>query len=215
MKVLATVAFVIALASIARAQSDFLTSDEADQIRLVQEPDQRIPLYLNFAKQRADLLDQLFAQNKVGRSLTIHRMLEQLTEIIETVDVVIDDAIRRKREITVLGDVAKVERDLLARLEKHRESAPSDIGRYKFVLDTAIDTLRDSADLAEEDLRTRVRSVEADALRERKERQSMLTPESKEEEDKAAEARKKEEDTKQKKRPTLFKKGETKGTEKK
>jgi hypothetical protein len=190
------------------AQRDFLTADEADQIRLAQDPNLRIGLYIGFAKQRMDLLDQLFAENKTGRSTTVHLFLEQLTNIIETLDVVIDDALKHKKEILALPDVAKAEREFEARLQKHRESNPSDLARYKFVLDTAIDTLSDSAGLAEEDLRDRVRGVESKEVQSRKQREEMLTPEGKEEA-KKAETKKVEEDTKAKKKPTLLRKGET------
>jgi hypothetical protein len=192
----------------APAQSDFLTADEADRIREAQEPDLRIGLYVGFAKQRMDLLDQLFAQNKVGRSSTIHAFLEQLTSIMETLDVVIDDALRRQKEITTLGDVAKTARDIHARLEKHLESSPADLGRYKFALETAIETIHDSAELAEEDLRDRIRGVEAKQIEQRKERDALLTPEAKEEAKKADE-KKAADDTKAKKRPSLMRKGET------
>ncbi len=199
---------VLSLAAPVSAQGDFLTADEADQIRLAQEPDLRIGLYLSFAKQRLDLIDQLFAQNKVGRSSTIHSFLEQVTSLMETLDVVIDDALKHQKEITTLPNVAKSAREFNARLQKHRDSNPTDLARYKFALDTAIDTLNDSAELAEEDLRDRIRSVETKQVEQRKDREAMMTPEGREEA-KKVEAKKAEEDVKAKKRPSLLKKGET------
>lgn len=213
MRLLALAALLAAITLPARAQTDFLTDDEADQIRLAQEPNMRIGLYLGFARQRADLLDQLFAQNKAGRSSTIHNFLEQLTQMMETVDVVIDDALKHQKELTALPDVAKTARSLHARLEKLRASDPPDLARFRFALDTAIDTLSDSADMAEEDLRDRIRGVETKEVELRKQRESLATPSSVEEARKAAEKKsaqqKSEKDSKAKKRPTLIRKGET------
>jgi hypothetical protein len=213
MKLMTLAALLFGMALPLCAQSDFLTDDEADQIRLAQEPNIRIGLYLGFARQRADLLDQLFSQNKTGRSSTIHNLLEQMTQLMETLDVVIDDALKHQKEITALPDVAKTARALQARLDKFRESNPPDLGRYKFALDTAIDTLSDSADLAEEDLRDRVRSVEASQVEQRKQREALTSPTSVEEAKKAADKSEKqlkaEQDAKSKKRPTLMRKGES------
>ncbi len=207
MKLAAAILLALSVAAPVNAQGDFLTADEADQIRLAQEPNLRIGLYLTFAKQRMDLIDQLFAQNKVGRSSTIHSFLEQVTDLMETLDVVIDDALKHQKEITTLPDVAKSARDFNLRLQKHRDSNPSDLARYKFALETAIDTLNDSAELAEEDMRDRIRNVETKQVEQRKEREALLTPEGKEEA-KKAEAKKAEQDVKAKKRPSLLKKGE-------
>jgi hypothetical protein len=187
------------------AQKDFLTADEVDQLREAQEPDLRLKLYLDFARQRVDQLEQLFAKRQAGRSGMIHDLLEQYTEIIDAMDVVIDDAIRRQKEMTILGDVAKTQRQMLAKLEKFASIEAQDADRWRFTLEQAIETTRDSAEMSESDIKERRREVEAREYQIRKEREALTTPEKKEE---AAERKKRETEAK-KKRPSLLKKGET------
>ncbi len=195
------------------AQRDFLTNDEADQLRVAQEPDVRLPLYLRFAQQRVDLLEQLFAQKKTGRSGLIHDTLEQYTQIIEAIDTNIDDAIRRQKPITSMAAVAKAEKEMLETLEKFAQLQGPDVGRYKFALDQAIETTRDSAELSDQDLRERTRSVEQKEVDLRKEREALMTPEQKEatEKDKAKIEAEKQGVAPGKKKPSLYKPGEKPG----
>ncbi|MCL4795034.1 MAG: hypothetical protein KJZ84_10735 [Bryobacteraceae bacterium] len=188
-----------------RAQRDFLTADEVDQLRITQEPDPRLRLYLKFAQQRVDLLEQLFSRPATGRSGMIHTTLGQLTQIIEAVDTVIDDTLRKGRELESIEFVAKENRKLLEKLNKFLDQEPPDLDRYQFAMENVIDTLEDSAEMAEEDLRMRRRSVAEREADDRKRRESMSTPERVKE---AAETREKEAEQK-KKRPSLLRKGET------
>jgi hypothetical protein len=199
------VLMVLLAAAPAPAQADFLTTDEVDQLRLIQEPDPRLRLYLKFAQQRVDLLGQLFSRPAAGRSGMIHTTLTQLTKIIEAVDTVIDDTLRKGRELESIEFVAKENRKLLEKLNAFLDKEPDDFDRYQYAMENAIDTIEDSAEMAEEDLRMRRRSVAERDADDQERRKAMSTPESIKE---AAKVREKEE-AQQKKRPSLLRKGET------
>ncbi|MCS6952326.1 MAG: hypothetical protein RMK57_05150 [Bryobacterales bacterium] len=187
------------------AQRDFLTADEADQVRLVQEPNERLKLYLKFAEQRLELVKQLLASDRPGRSTLIHEALEQYTEIIDAIDTVADDALRRKLDITAgMAAVVESEKKLLEMLRAFQASQPRDLAMYQFVLEQAIETTADSLELSMEDLQKRGEEVAARDERERKERESLMSAE---ELEAKREAEKKEAEQKRK-APTLYRKGE-------
>lgn len=204
---------VLALALIASAaplaaQRDFLTADEADQIREAQDSNERLRLYTVFARQRLDEVQQLIKEQKAGRGGTVHDLLEEYGKIIDAIDTVADDALSRKQELAAgTKAVASAEKEFLPALEKIHDSQPKDLARYEFVLTQAIDSTRDSLELAQQDLGKRSAEVAEREKREKKERESMTQPKDLEEK-KAAGAREADQEGKRKK-PTLLKKGET------
>ena len=191
---------------------DFLTSTEIEVLRDTQEIPARLQLYLKFAEQRLDRLDATFKLTKAGRSGLLHDLLEQYGKIVDAIDAVVEDALRRDREIDSVALVAEAEKKMLVRLEAWRDSQPHDIARYQFVLDTAIDSTRDSIEMNQEDLKDRKRTVGTQDQKEKKEREAMRTSEAPSKEG-AKDAATKAEETKDpakapRKAPTLYKKGE-------
>jgi hypothetical protein len=184
-------------------EKDFLTADEVDQVRLVQEPNERLKLYMHFAKQRLDQIESLLKQNKPGRSGLLHDLLGEYTKIIDAADAVTDDALRRKIDLTLgVKAIADAEKDLLPRLEKIRDSAPKDVARYELALENAIVTTSDSLELAQEDLQGRGAEVAAREAKAKKERESMLGVKELEQR-KTAEKKEAEDQSKKRKVPTL------------
>ncbi len=206
MKRLVVAAFL--LCSSAWGQRDFLTSDETDQVREIQEPNERLKLYLSFAQQRLDQVKTLLAKEKPGRSALIHDLLEDYSKILDSIDTVSDDALKRKVNID-LGNtaVALGEKDLLKALQTMETSNPKDKPRYEFALKQAIDGTKDSMELASQDLSKRSTEVLAKDDQEKKEREGSMQPRDRAEKKALAQ---KEEDTNSRKRkaPSLMKKGE-------
>jgi hypothetical protein len=187
-------------------QRDFLTPDEADQLRQVQEPNERLKLYARWARLRVDEIEQMVAGSKPGRAGFIHDLLEDYSHIIEASDTVADDALRRKLSIDVgIAAVAAVEKDMLERLSKIRDAKPKDLARYDFVLRDAIDTTQDSLELSQQDVKDRATAVAAKEQKEKQERAASMAP---------VEGAAKTDDTKKKaeapkrKAPTLMRPGE-------
>ena len=145
----------------------------------------------------------------------IHNLLEDYSKIIDAIDTVSDDALKRKLAIDEgTAAVAKEEKEMLEVLEKLSEGRPKDYSRYEFVLKQAVEATADSLEQAKTDLAARAKDVQVRAAEEKKEREAVMQPkdleEKRAEEKKAAAA-----ESKQRKPPTLRRKGEAAPGEKK
>ena len=197
---------VLAAPLAAQHQRDFLTVDEGDQIREAQDPNERLSLYINFAKQRLSQVDHWLAKEKPGRSVLIHDALDDYANIIDAIDNVADDALQRKVNVKMgMAAVAAAESEMLADLQKISDSQPKDMSRYDFVLRQSLDATNDSLESARQDPAVRAAEIAARQAREKKALEAEMTPEEREER-KAAEAKAEKE---KKKAPTLLRPGET------
>jgi hypothetical protein len=196
---------LLAAAVWAQPQRDFLTEDEADQIRLVQEPNERVSLYLKFARLRLELVKQTLAVEKPGRSRLIHNNLEDYTRIIEALDNVLDDALARKIDVQKgVALVAEQEQQFLAALREFAVRQTKDRYLYEFVLQDALEATQDSLEESQHDLAARTERVLDEDRRDKKKIESMTTVKDREEK-KAAEQK---EEKKARKVPSLRRKGE-------
>ena len=190
---------------VAAQQRDFLTPDETDQLREVQEPNARLGLYSKWALLRLDEIEQMIASNKAGRAAFIHDLLEDYGHIIEAMDAVADDALRRKIALdTGVAALTVSEKDMVTRLQKIRDAKPKDLARYEFALNDAIDTTQDSLELNQADLPGRAASMAAKEAKEKEERLATMTPD----EVKERKAEEKKTAPPKKKAPTLMRPGE-------
>jgi len=210
---------LFALASLLVAQErDFLSTDEAEQIKDAQEPNQRVALYVKFAKRRIDLVKSLLSKERSTRSVQVHDALDDYSKIIDAMDDVADDALQRRLDVKRAMDLVEgYERDMLPLLEKIRDSHPKDIDHYDFVLKTAIDATADSLEQAGADIGERAKDVQFRAEKEKKALEENRSPSERDakqaEEKKAADQQSADQSKQeqQRKPPTLLRPGEKLG----
>src|SRR5579863_89530 len=132
--ILAACAFLAAALPLL-AEKDFLTENEIEKVREAQEPSDRLKLYALFAKQRLDQLQRLLEKEKKGRSLAVRELLEDYSSIIDAIDTVSDDALKRGADIAE-GTVAVTtsEKRFLAQLQKIQDRNPPDLDLYEVAL---------------------------------------------------------------------------------
>ena len=145
----------------AQPQRDFLSDHEIDQIRLAQEPNERLAQYLTFARLRLELIRQALAEEKPGRTKVLHDNLEDFRRIIEAVDTVIDDALARKVDLTKgIALAVEQEKGFLAALKEFSARKGKDYHLYQFAMQDALEATQDSLEESQHDLRLRTERSE-------------------------------------------------------
>ena len=169
MKLITVCLLALIGAASASAQRDFLTSDEVEKVKEAQEPNERLKLYVLFARQRMDQLQQLLNKDKKGRTAQARELLGDYARIIDAIDTVSDDALKRHVTITEgIAAVAAAEKRFLSQLQKISDNPPGDAGLYDIALKEAIATTSDSMELAQDDQSKRTAELVADEAKEKK-----------------------------------------------
>lgn len=146
--------FCVLLAGTGWAQehrSDVLTPDEVDQIRdAAQEPRDRLPLYIQFARARLDAAEKSRTDPQVkdhAQALHdhLHDFLDIYDELDENVDTYADrqDDLRKPLKAVIEADTEFQSR--LRALQAPANATPQQATEYQFVLATALNAVDDGA----------------------------------------------------------------------
>ncbi len=138
----------------ARAQErhDPLNSLEINQLRdAMLEPDERLKLYVKFARDRMNKLEQMRADPKTTeRARQTHDMLADFLSVYDELNDNVDMYVGRKDDIRKpLKLVIEADTEFQAKLRALKDAANADAAeakQYEFLLSNAIETLDASAD---------------------------------------------------------------------
>jgi hypothetical protein len=215
--VLILIGITFAAAAPALAERDFLTEAEIAKVRDAQEPSERLKLYVLFARQRIDQLQRLLSKEKKGRSAEARELLEDYGAIIDAIDTVTDDALKRGAE-TAEGTTAVVtaEKRFLGQLQQIKDRNLSDVGLYEVALREAIASTSDSIAQAAEDATGRgTKLAEADKRKKQEAEETLAAedrkgkpPEEAKEGEKSTDVAKADDKQQRRKPPTLLRPGE-------
>jgi hypothetical protein len=144
---------VVALLGSARAQRhrDPLNQLEIDQLRdMAWDPDQRLKLYVKFARARLEALEQARTDPKVtDRSQEVHNRLQDFLDVYDELNENIDTYVDRKSDLRkALKPVIESDTEFQARLRAIKDAAltsKSETHTYEFLLTNALDTVDASA----------------------------------------------------------------------
>lgn len=164
---------------VASAQrGEFLSDGEISQIREAQEPNQRLKLYVEFARYRLDTIEKALAGNDENRAEAIHQNLREYDRIIDAIDNNAEQAVSR-RDLARKGLELALEKEpeFLKLLQSFRTRNPKDLDEYRFILDRAIETTESSIELLREALSKQPKDrKEAEREQKKRQEQEQITP---------------------------------------
>jgi hypothetical protein len=143
---------VCAMAASAQRRRDPLTQPEIDQVRDASwEPQQRLTLYVKFARGRLVKLEQMRNDPKSkDRAQQTHDMLDDFLLIYDELNDNLDTYVDRRDDIRKpLKAVIEADTEFQAKLRALKDAADVPAGElkeYEFVLTNALDTLDTSAE---------------------------------------------------------------------
>jgi hypothetical protein len=145
-----------------------LTQAQIDELRdVAQQPEKRLPLYVKFIRERADNLDQLFADPRfqADRMPHLHGLLQDIDTLVQELDDNIDSFARDHYDLRKpLKEVIAMDRDLGTRLRAIQQKSDTPDGRkYEFVLRNAVDSVDSSLENAQ-----KVRQEQEEAFKNQK-----------------------------------------------
>jgi hypothetical protein len=206
----AIVPAILAMGIPAFAQKDFLTSDEVEKVREAQEPNERLKLYVLFARQRLDQLQRLLQKDKKGRSLTARELLEDYTSIIDALDTVSDDALKRGADNALGANAVRdAEHVFLTQLQKIKDRPPADLDMYSTALTEALAATSDSLDLSQEDPTNRAAKLNESDKKQKEDAEKVIAAEDSKGKPPVEGAKPTVDAKPARKPPTLYRKGET------
>jgi hypothetical protein len=146
--------FLLLMAGVAGAQRhrDPFTRAEIDQIRDASwEPQQRLGLYVKFARDRLVALEQMRSDPKTkNRARETHDRLDDFLLIYDELNDNIDTYVDRQNDIRKpLKAIIEADTEFQAKLRGLKDAAdvpPQEASQYEFVLTNVIETLDTSAD---------------------------------------------------------------------
>jgi hypothetical protein len=144
--------FLVAGTAAAQRHRDPFTKAEIDQIRDASwEPQQRLSLYVKFARERLVGLEQMRSDPKTkNRARETHDRLDDFLLIYDELNDNIDTYVDRKNDIRKpLKVIIDADTEFQAKLRGLKEAADipaEEVQQYEFVLTNAIDTLDTSAE---------------------------------------------------------------------
>ena len=143
---------LLAEAAWAQRQRDPLNALEIDQLRdTAQDPEQRLKLYIKFARARLTALEEARSDPKVtNRGQETHDRLQDFLDVYDELNNNIDTYVDRKADLRKpLRAVGEADTEFQARLRALKDSAQAakdEIKQYEFVLTNTLETVDSSAD---------------------------------------------------------------------
>jgi len=145
---IAGVVILLLLASWADRRRDPLSQNEIDQLRdAAQEPEQRLKLFLAFARARLTALEQAHSDPKTtDRAQKTHDALQDFVDIYDELNDNLDTFVGRKADLRKpLKLVILADNEFQARLRIVKgDSRAPESAQYEFLLNTALDAVHSS-----------------------------------------------------------------------